>query len=99
MKRISRRAFLQTTSTALVAGTVLNKVSSQRSGVIEEPTVSMGLSAWEYRRGSLGGHGRHGARQTMTRTFGPRFRCLTASTPSTQSILMHLTIKDQAGIA
>src|SRR5688572_24959239 len=55
MKRISRRAFLQSTSTALVAGTVFNKVSAQRSGLVEEPPVSMGLSEWEYRRGSLGG--------------------------------------------
>jgi beta-galactosidase len=56
MKRISRRAFLQSTSTALVAGTVLNKVSAQRSGLIEEATTfSISLSEWEYRRGSLGG--------------------------------------------
>jgi beta-galactosidase len=55
MKRISRRTFLQSTSTALVAGTVLNTVAAQRSGIIEEPPVSMALSAWEYRRGSLGG--------------------------------------------
>jgi beta-galactosidase len=55
MKRISRRAFLQSTSTALVAGTVLNKVSAQRSGLIEEATFSISLSEWEYRRGSLGG--------------------------------------------
>ena len=55
MKRISRRTFLQSTSTALVAGTVLNNVSAQRSGVIDEPPTWMALSAWEYRRGSLGG--------------------------------------------
>lgn len=55
MKRISRRAFLQSTSTAVVAGTVLNDLPLQRSGVIEEPAISLQLSAWEYRRGSLGG--------------------------------------------
>ncbi len=55
MKRISRRAFLQSTSTALLAGTVFNKVSAQRSGLIEEATFSIELSDWEYRRGSLGG--------------------------------------------
>ena len=30
-------------------------MSAQRSGLIEEPPISMGLSSWEYRRGSLGG--------------------------------------------
>ena len=52
MKRISRRAFLQTTSTAVVAATVLKRssfVSAQQSPIIHR------LSTWEYRRGNLGG--------------------------------------------
>ena len=52
MKRISRRAFLQTTSTALVAATVLNRASNAS---LHEPSTSQRLEAWEYRRGSLGG--------------------------------------------
>ena len=50
MKRISRRAFLQTTSTAIVGATIL-----KGQGIISEPTVSSWVTNWEYRRGSLGG--------------------------------------------
>ena len=52
MSRISRRAFLQSTSTALLVGTILDRVPVQ---AITDPTVSQSLSSWEYRRGSLGG--------------------------------------------
>jgi len=52
MSRISRRAFLQSTSTALLVGTMLDRVPVQ---AITEPTVSQSISLWEYRRGSLGG--------------------------------------------
>ena len=52
MSRISRRAFLQSTSTAILVGTMLDKVPGQ---AITEPSTRQGLSAWEYRRGSLGG--------------------------------------------
>src|SRR4030095_6417635 len=48
----SRRTFLQTTSTAVLATTVLNRVAIASA---EEPVVSHPLSEWEYRRGSLGG--------------------------------------------
>jgi beta-galactosidase len=51
MKRISRRAFLQTTSTAVVGATILNRVTVGA----DNPVVSQVLSEWEYRRGSLGG--------------------------------------------
>jgi beta-galactosidase len=50
MKRISRRAFLQTLSTAVVGATVL-----KGQGLLSEPPVWAWISAWEYRRGSLGG--------------------------------------------
>ena len=52
MKRISRRAFLQTTSTAVVGATLLNRVTVASP---DNPVVSYILSEWEYRRGSLGG--------------------------------------------
>src|SRR5262250_1233647 len=52
MKRISRRAFLQTTSTAVLGATVLNGVAIAST---EEPVVSQRISVWDYRRGSLGG--------------------------------------------
>ncbi len=52
MKRISRRAFLQTTSTAVVGATLLNRVTPTSP---DNPVVSYILSEWEYRRGSLGG--------------------------------------------
>src|SRR5215213_52538 len=52
MTRISRRAFLQTTSTAVVAGTMLNKFARASAG---EPGITRRLESWEYRRGSLGG--------------------------------------------
>jgi beta-galactosidase len=52
MTRISRRAFLQTTSAAAFATTVLNKASF---AIAQKSPVSQRLEAWEYRRGSLGG--------------------------------------------
>src|SRR5215510_13004698 len=52
MKRISRRAFLQTTSTAVVATTLLNRVSFVSA---QQPPITQRLAGWEYRRGSLGG--------------------------------------------
>ncbi|HET6979522.1 MAG TPA: glycoside hydrolase family 2 TIM barrel-domain containing protein [Pyrinomonadaceae bacterium] len=51
MKRISRRAFLQTTSTTVLASTLLNKITIAST----EPVVSGRLLEWEYRRGNLGG--------------------------------------------
>jgi len=52
MTRISRRAFLQTTSTAVVAGTMFNNFARASA---EEPGITRRLESWEYRRGSLGG--------------------------------------------
>jgi len=52
MKRISRRIFLQSTSTAVVASAVLHRLPAINA---QEPRVSLRLSDWEYRRGSLGG--------------------------------------------
>jgi beta-galactosidase len=52
MKRISRRTFLQTTSTAVVGATILNSVTVASA---DSPVVAQILSEWEYRRGSLGG--------------------------------------------
>jgi beta-galactosidase len=52
MSRISRRAFLQSTSSALLVGTMLDRLPAQ---VTTEPTVFQRVSGWEYRRGSLGG--------------------------------------------
>src|SRR5678815_1084543 len=52
MERITRRAFLQTTSTAIVAATVLNKASFVSA---QQSPINQRLSAWEYRRGNLGG--------------------------------------------
>src|SRR5829696_6820156 len=49
---MNRRSFLKSTSTAVVAGTLLNTFPISAS---EEPTASRRLYAWEYRRGSLGG--------------------------------------------
>ena len=48
MARITRRAFLQSTSMALLAGTIA------RAGAAD-PKVTQRLESWEYRRGSLGG--------------------------------------------
>jgi beta-galactosidase len=48
MKRISRRAFLQTASTALIASTLLGKTTAKF-------LLSERLKEWEYRRGGLGG--------------------------------------------
>jgi beta-galactosidase len=50
MPRISRRAFLQSTSTAVVAASVLN-----RSSFAQQAKLTQRLESWEYRRGSLGG--------------------------------------------
>jgi len=48
MKPISRRAFLQIASTALLAGTVLGDTSAKF-------LLSERITEWEYRRGGLGG--------------------------------------------
>src|SRR5678816_3572214 len=48
MKRISRRAFLQTASTALIASTLLGKTTAKF-------LLSERITEWEYRRGCLGG--------------------------------------------
>src|SRR5205085_3271369 len=56
MKRISRRNFLQTTSSAIVAGAMLNRFSLGDTRAAEaEVVTSRRLLEWEYRRGSLGG--------------------------------------------
>jgi len=51
MKRISRRDFLQATSTTVLASTLLNRLTIAST----EPVVSRRLIEWEYRRGNLGG--------------------------------------------
>jgi beta-galactosidase len=51
MKRISRRAFLQTTSTTVLVSALLNKLPVAST----QPVGSRRLIEWEYRRGSLGG--------------------------------------------
>ncbi|HET6974102.1 MAG TPA: glycoside hydrolase family 2 TIM barrel-domain containing protein [Pyrinomonadaceae bacterium] len=55
MKPISRRAFLQTASTALVAGTLLGKPASYLGETSAPYLLSERLREWEYRRGGLGG--------------------------------------------
>jgi beta-galactosidase len=55
MKPISRRAFLQTASTALVAGTLLGKPASYLAETSAKFLFSERIPEWEYRRGSLGG--------------------------------------------
>jgi beta-galactosidase len=56
MKRVTRREFLKSTSSAVVGGAVLGKFAVESSAQgIDEPTVSRLLSEWEHRRGSLGG--------------------------------------------
>lgn len=55
MTRISRRTFLQTSSTALVAGALLGKPASYFSDTSAKFVHSERITAWEYRRGSLGG--------------------------------------------
>ncbi|HEV8204532.1 MAG TPA: glycoside hydrolase family 2 TIM barrel-domain containing protein [Pyrinomonadaceae bacterium] len=55
MSRISRRTFLQTTSTAVVAGTLLRKPISSLADTSAKFLLSERLKEWEYRRGSLGG--------------------------------------------
>src|ERR1700752_1885813 len=55
MTRISRRTFLQTATTAVAAGTLLGKSVSSRADTTAPFIHSERLTAWEYRRGSLGG--------------------------------------------
>src|SRR6185503_13709308 len=55
MKQISRRAFLQTTSTAVVAAAMLRKPASYLADTTAKFILSERLSGWEYRRGGLGG--------------------------------------------
>ena len=56
MKRVNRRDFLKSTSTAVVGSAVLGGFSKAATLVPEsEPATSRRLSEWEYRRGSLGG--------------------------------------------
>ncbi len=55
MKPISRRAFLQTASTALVAGTLLGKPASYFGETSAKFLLSERIPDWEYRRGGLGG--------------------------------------------
>jgi beta-galactosidase len=56
MKRVSRREFLKSTSSAVVGGAVVGRFAIGEASVSEEePTTSRRLSEWEYRRGSLGG--------------------------------------------
>jgi len=55
MKPISRRAFLQTASTAIVAGTLLGKPASYFADTSAKLLLSERLRVWEYRRGGLGG--------------------------------------------
>ena len=51
MTRISRRAFLQSSSTALLAGTIHKIVPASTA----ELKLTQRLESWEYHRGSLGG--------------------------------------------
>lgn len=55
MTRITRRAFLQTASTAVVAGTLLGKPVSSFGETTAKFLLSERITEWEYRRGSLGG--------------------------------------------
>ena len=55
MIKISRRAFLQTTSTAVLASTLLGKPVSYLAETSAKLLLTERLTAWEYRRGSLGG--------------------------------------------
>ncbi|HEY2962753.1 MAG TPA: glycoside hydrolase family 2 TIM barrel-domain containing protein [Pyrinomonadaceae bacterium] len=55
MKRVSRREFLKTTSSAVVGGAVLKRFSFGKTHAAEDGATSRRLSEWEYRRGSLGG--------------------------------------------
>jgi len=55
MTRISRRTFLQTASTAIVTGTLLGKPASYFSDTSAKFLFSERITAWEYRRGGLGG--------------------------------------------
>src|SRR5687768_4428854 len=56
MKRVTRREFLKSTSTAVVGGAVLNRLSlGETQAGPDGPVVSQRLTGWEYRRGSLGG--------------------------------------------
>jgi beta-galactosidase len=62
--QIPRRSFLKVTSTAAIAGSLVNSItrdaiadekSEATTQAITEPTVTRRLSEWEYRRGTLGG--------------------------------------------
>src|SRR5215510_4073200 len=56
MSRISRRVFLQSTSIALVGSSLLGKpVSDLSYDTTAKFLLSERLTAWEYRRGGLGG--------------------------------------------
>src|SRR5215217_2830312 len=55
MTRISRRAFLQTASTVVVAGTLLGRPASYLGDTGAKFLLSERITEWEYRRGGLGG--------------------------------------------
>jgi hypothetical protein len=55
MIKISRRAFLQSTSAIAVAGTLLGRPASYFAETTAKYLLSERLAAWEFRRGSLGG--------------------------------------------
>jgi beta-galactosidase len=56
MKRVTRREFLKTTSTAVVGGAVFSRISLGETSTTQGGhATSRRLSDWEYRRGSLGG--------------------------------------------
>ena len=56
MKRISRRDFLKSTSSAVVGGAVLSGLSiADAQAAEDQPVTTRRLTEWEYRRGSLGG--------------------------------------------
>ena len=52
MTRISRRSFFKSTSMAVLAGTLLNRLPVKAA---DDPSFARRLSEWEYRRGNLGG--------------------------------------------
>ena len=52
---MNRRSFLKSTSIALVGGTLLGKAVSTAADTTAKTILSERLTAWEYRRGSLGG--------------------------------------------
>ena len=56
MKRVSRRNFLKSTSSAVVGGAVLSRLSiADAQATEDQPVTTRRLTEWEYRRGSLGG--------------------------------------------